>query len=60
MCRYLVKPVFSLIRGRDSSAVMRVVRRHPDEAVLIAHTGLLTGLVAAASYAGTSICLQPT
>ena len=54
ICRYLVKPISSLICGRDSSAVMRIVRRQPDEAVLIAHTILLLGLVAAASYAGTS------
>ena len=53
-CRYMVKPVFSLIHGIGSSAVMRIVRKQPDEAVLIAHTALLFGLVAAASYAGTS------
>ena len=53
-CRYLVKPAFSLIRGRDSSAVMLIVQKQPNEAVLIAHTVLLFGLVAAASYAGTS------
>ena len=53
-CYYLVKPVSRLIRGRDSSAMMRIVRRQPDEAMLIAHTILLFGLVAAASYAGTS------
>lgn len=39
-CRYLVKPTFSLIRGCDSSAVMRIVQRQPDEAMLIAHTVL--------------------
>ena len=33
---------------------MRIVRRQPDEAVLIAHTVLLFGLVAAASFVGTS------
>ena len=53
-CRYLVKPVSSLICGRDSSAVMRIVRKQPDEAALIAHTVVLFVLVAAASYAGTS------
>ena len=53
-CRYLVKPVSSLIRGRDSSAMMRIIRRQPDEAMLTVHTILLFGLVAAASYAGTS------
>ena len=53
-CRYFVKPVFSLIPDRDSSAVMRIIRRQPHEAVLVAHTVLLFGLVAAASYAGTS------
>ena len=59
-CRYLVKPVFSLVRGRDSSAVMRIVRKQPGEAMLIAHTVLLFGLVAAASYAVPQICLQLT
>lgn len=53
-CRYLVKPIFSLICGLISSAVMRVIRKQPSEATLIAHTALLFGLVAAASYAGTS------
>ena len=36
----LTCPVSCLIRGRDSSAVMRVVRRQPDEAMLIAHAAL--------------------
>ena len=40
ICRYLVRPVSSLIRGRDSSALMRIVQRQPNEAMLIAHTGL--------------------
>ena len=53
-CRYLVKPIFSLICGPGSSAVMRAIRKQPNEATLIAHTALLFGLVAAASYAGTS------
>ena len=52
-CRYLVKPVSSLIYGSDS-ALMRVFRKQPDEVALISHTVLLFGSVAAASYAGTS------
>lgn len=53
-CRYLVKPASSFICGPGLSAVMRAIRKHPDEATLIAHTTLLFGMVAAASYAGTS------
>lgn len=54
ICRYLAKPVSSLIGGPSPSVVMRAVRRQPHEATLIAHTALLFGIVAAASYAGTS------
>ena len=54
MCRYLVRPISIWIRGPDSSAVTRAIRMHPTEATLIVHTALLFGIVAAASYAGTS------
>ena len=53
-CRYLVKPASSLIRGLASSAVIRAIRKQPEEAMLIAHVTLLFGMVAAASYAATS------
>ena len=53
-CRYLVKPVSSLIGGSASSALMRVFRKEPDQAALVSHSILLFGFVAAASYAGTS------
>lgn len=53
-CRYLVKPVSSLIGGPASSALMRVFRKQPDQSALVSHTILLFGFVAAASYAGTS------
>ena len=53
-CRYLIKPVSSLICGSGAAAVMRAIRKKPDEATLIAHTALLFGIVAASSYAGTS------
>lgn len=53
-CRYLVKPVSSLICGPGAAAVMRAIQKKPDEAVLIAHTALLSGIMAASSYAGTS------
>ena len=51
-CRYLVKPISSLIGGSASSAVMHVLSK--QEAALVLHTALLFGFVAAASYAGTS------
>ena len=53
-CRYLVKPVSSFICGPWSSAAMRAIQKQSSEAPLIAHTALLFGIVAAASYAGTS------
>lgn len=53
-CRYLVKPISSLVGGPSSSIVMRAIRKQPNEAALIAHMALLFGIVAAASYAGTS------
>lgn len=53
-CRYLVKPISLLIGGPGSSAVMRAIRKQPDGATLVAQTTLLFGIVAAASYAGTS------
>ena len=53
-CRYLIKPVSSLIGGSASSALMRVFRKQPDQAALVSHTTLLFGFVTVASYAGTS------
>ena len=53
-CRYLVKPISLLIGGPGSSAVMRAIRKQPDKATLVTHTTLLFGIMAAASYAGTS------
>lgn len=53
-CRYLVKPASSLICVLGSSAAIRAIRKQPDEAMLIAHATLLFGVVAAATYAGTS------
>ena len=53
-CVYLVKPFSSSISVPSSSAAMHFIWKHPDEGTLIAHTSLLFGMVAAASYAGTS------
>ncbi len=53
-CLYVVKPLSSSIDGACPSAVMRAIRKQPDEATLIAHMALLFGMVAAASYSGTS------
>ena len=53
-CVYVVKPFSSFIDGASSSAVMRAIRKQPDEATLSAHIALLFGMVATASYAGTS------
>ena len=53
-CLYLVKPFSLWVRAPGSSAVMRAIRKQPDEAALIVHILLLFGLVATASYAGTS------
>ena len=53
-CGFIVKPFSSLVHRFGSSAVVRAIQKQPDEATLITHAALLFGLVAAASYAGTS------
>ena len=53
-CRYLVEPFSFSMGSLCPSTVMRVVRKHPNKASLIAHVAFLLGIVAAASYIGTS------
>ena len=53
-CVYVVKPLSSSIGGLGSSTLMRLIRKYPDEATLTAHVAFLFGMVAVASYAGTS------